>query len=223
MIPRSPAAPGAEPGIDGLAEAIVAAMPRLDASEREVAIALYRSLAGGRPIRPDDLAHRAALPAAYVADMLARWPGVFRDKAGAVVGFWGLAIPEMPHRVEVDGVGLYTWCAWDPLFIAPVLGKRARVTSHFVPGDADRAVWSLPVTVRRTPEGAPDFGGPFVHGRRGDRFLCLNWGSVTEEFRMFRRARLRFADCDPRALQAALQSGALICRVRMTDPCGNPV
>jgi alkylmercury lyase len=113
-----------------LAGAIVAAMPRLDAVEREVAITLYRALADGHPVQPEEVAERVGIDAANVAGMLARWPGVFRNEAGAVVGFWGLAIPDMPHRFEVDGVDLHTWCAWDPLFIAPLLGKTARVASR---------------------------------------------------------------------------------------------
>lgn len=100
--------------------------------------------------------------------------------------------------------------------------RRDEVVS-LVPGDADRAVWSLPVTVRTTQDGEVDFGGPFVHGRRGGRFLYLNWGSVTDEFRMFRRAKLHFADCGVRTLRDALRSGELICRVQMSDRCGDPV
>ena len=118
------------PRIDQLADAIVAAMPRLDAVARDVAIALYRALAEGHPVQPEEVAGRVGIDAANVAGMLAQWPGVFRDEAGAVVGFWGLAIPDMPHRFEVDGADLHTWCAWDPLFIAPLLGKTARVASR---------------------------------------------------------------------------------------------
>jgi hypothetical protein len=42
------------------------------------------------------------------------------------------------------------------------------------------------------------------------------------EFRMFRRAKLHFADVAPDVLGASLRSGALHCRVVMTDACGNP-
>ena len=44
--------------------------------------------------------------------------------------------------------------------------QRRDTVVSLVPGDADRAVWSLPVTVRTTQDGEADFGGPFVHGRR---------------------------------------------------------
>lgn len=35
----------------------------------------------------------------------------------------------MPHRLEIDGRTLYTWCAFDPLFVAPLLRETGRVTS----------------------------------------------------------------------------------------------
>jgi hypothetical protein len=42
-----------------------------------------------------------------------------------------------------------------------------------VPGDADEAVFELAVDVVRDDQGV-DFRGPFVQGRRGERFLYLN-------------------------------------------------
>ena len=46
-----------------------------------------------------------------------------------MVGFWGLALRDMPHRFQVDGRQLTTWCAWDSLFIPEILGKTAEVQS----------------------------------------------------------------------------------------------
>ena len=40
---------------------------------------------------------------------------------------------------------------------------------------------------------------------------------------MFRRAKLHFADIGARTLRDALRSGELICRVQMSDRCGDPV
>lgn len=101
--------------------------------------------------------------------------------------------------------------------------QRRNEVVDLVAGDADEARWSIPVTVRTTPDGTLDLGGPFVHGRRGDRFIYLSWGSVTEEFRMFRRAKLHFSDCDNGTLRKAVQTGVLVCRVQMSDRCGDPV
>lgn len=100
--------------------------------------------------------------------------------------------------------------------------QRAREVIDLVAGDAAAASWTLEVTVKHLPDGL-DFGGPFVHGRRGQRFLYLSWG-VAEggAFEMFRRAKLLFADAGPATLATAAEAGSLRCRVRMTDACGNP-
>jgi alkylmercury lyase len=55
---------------------------------------------------------------------------VYRDDAGAVVGFWGLAATEFPpHHYRLDGRDLWTWCAWDPFILTRWLGGRADVAS----------------------------------------------------------------------------------------------
>ena len=41
----------------------------------------------------------------------------------------GLAVQETPHRFKVAGRQLFTWCAWDSLFIPELLGKKAEVES----------------------------------------------------------------------------------------------
>lgn len=100
--------------------------------------------------------------------------------------------------------------------------QRAREVVDLVAGDAASAGWTLEVTVKHLTDGL-DFGGPFVHGRRGERFLYLSWGVVEAgAFEMFRRAKLVFADAGPATLATAVEAGSLRCRVRMTDACGSP-
>ena len=48
------------------------------------------------------------------------------------IGFWGIAVKPMGHRMEIDGITTYTWCAWDSLFIPELVGATARVTSKCV-------------------------------------------------------------------------------------------
>lgn len=116
--------------VEELADKIVSAVPKFGRMERQLAVKLYRLLAAGEPVSPARLAEALNLSETRVRDTLARWPGVYYDDSGSVIGFWGLAVPEMsPHRFEVGGRTLYTWCAWDSLFIPGILGKTARVES----------------------------------------------------------------------------------------------
>lgn len=100
--------------------------------------------------------------------------------------------------------------------------QRAGEAVDLHSGDAAKAEWSFEVEVKDL-DGGLDFGGPFVHGRPGDRFIYLSWGVVEgDAFRMFRRAKLHFADAPPDVLASAAETGSLHCRVRMTDCEGNP-
>lgn len=107
-----------------LARELVGAMPPLTAREQRVAIVLYRLLALGRPVTSERLAERTGLHDHEVKRLLEGWPGVYRDAAG-VVGFWGLALHRMPHRLHLDGRELRAWCAWDTLFLPELIGRPA--------------------------------------------------------------------------------------------------
>src|SRR6516225_2864726 len=94
-----------------------------------------------------------------------------------------------------------------------------------VPGDSPSARWEVLVTVRRDTDGL-DFSGPFVRGDRTDRHLGLAWGDVPGDgtLRLFRGAKLRLVDIDPRLVEGALRpEHRLVARIRLTDPRGNPV
>jgi hypothetical protein len=80
------------------------------------------------------------------------------------------------------------------------------------PGDADEAAFVFDVDAVTTKEGEIDFRGPFVQGKRGERFVYLTWGAVDPDgrFEMFRRAKLRFSDMDPTYVERALTTGAPI-------------
>ena len=107
-------------------------LPVFSPEEQRVAVTLYRELAKGQPVDAAQLAQALGVPVAEARALLARdsiRAFVYQDKQGRVLGFGGLAAAEMAHRFEVDGRTLWTWCAWDSLFIPEILGKSARVQS----------------------------------------------------------------------------------------------
>ncbi len=112
-----------------LAQKVGDAFPKLSAPEQRIAVGLYRLLAEGKPVSPDRVAQHLGLSAALIREVINSWPAVYFDDEKNVVGFWGLALGEMPHRFKVAGRQLYTWCAWDSLFIPELLGKKAEVES----------------------------------------------------------------------------------------------
>jgi alkylmercury lyase len=114
---------------DSLAQKVASAFPDLSVPEQRIAVGLYRLLAEGEPVSSDRVAQHLDLSTSLVREVLDSWPAVYLDDKKSVIGFWGLALQEMPHRFKVDGRQLYTWCAWDSLFIPELLGKTAEVES----------------------------------------------------------------------------------------------
>jgi len=124
--------------------------------------------------------------------------------------------------VEIRGANLpgRRFCDYDNVHVG--VQRKAEVVD-LVPGDADSAVWELEVTVKNGPH--VDFAGPYVHGKKGDRFLYLSWGTVGGDagFEMFRRAKLMLAAIDPAVVSSAGKPGArLVCRLGLTGGDGGP-
>jgi alkylmercury lyase len=132
--------------IDQVAATILEHSPRLEGDGRCVALATYRLLAAGRPVEVAQISARTGMGGSRVEALLGSWPGVFRDDAGRIVGFWGLSIQDIgPHRMHLDGAQLSAWCAWDTLFMPELLARPVDVRSRS-PLDDD------PVALRVGPE-----------------------------------------------------------------------
>src|SRR5258708_24453920 len=129
--------------IEALCENLLRVFPALDPTGQRLSLALYRELAHGAPVSPPAVADRVEMLAEAVVRQLRSWPGVYYDGEQRVVGFWGLTIAPMPHRMRVDGRELYAWCAWDTLFLPALLGTSVEVES---PCPAPPAPLRLPPT-----------------------------------------------------------------------------
>ena len=122
--------------LDAADAALAAATPRLGEDEQRLAAALLRLLSAGVPVTVAAAAAAAGMPRARAEPVLRSWPAVFWDERGRVTGMWGLALAEMPHHIRRAGIGLYAWCAWDPLFLARVIGDLQVATADPVTGEA---------------------------------------------------------------------------------------
>jgi alkylmercury lyase len=122
--------------VDAIDAALAAATPVLDEGGRRLAAAVLRLLAAGEPVSVPAAAAAGGVPAARAGQLLRSWPGVFWDDRDLVTGFWGLALPPMPHRIRRAGTDLYAWCAFDPLFLALVIGGLQVATADPVSSEA---------------------------------------------------------------------------------------
>jgi alkylmercury lyase len=106
-------------------------LPEFSPEQQHTAVTLYRELAKGRPLTTERVASVLGVPSEKAAEELARDPlraFVYAHK-GQIVGVGGLAAAPMHHEFRVKGQTLWTWCAWDSLFIPTVLGDTADVSS----------------------------------------------------------------------------------------------
>ncbi len=111
---------------------LLARLPTMNEEEKRLGLEIYRQLALGQSVERAGLAEALHLPLAEVEEVLGHnnvKSLTYADPAGRIIGFGGLAIREMPHRFTVAGRTLYTWCAWDSLFIPVILGVGAEVDS----------------------------------------------------------------------------------------------
>lgn len=107
------------------------------------------------------------------------------------------------HRLPGLTCGSYT-----NVHVAVQVGREP---VGLVPGDAPAAEWVVDVAT-----DAGDFRGPGVHGKKGERFVYLTWGTVEEgRFTMFRRAKLMLSDLPPLAEKVDVD-------VDLTDEHGMP-
>jgi hypothetical protein len=123
------------PSVDAIDTALAAAAGSLGEDEQRLAVAVLRLLAADARVSIPAAAAAASLPEPLAEQVLRSWPAVFWDDDERVAGFWGLALPGMPHRIRRAGTDLSAWCAWDPLFLARVIGDLEVATADPVSGE----------------------------------------------------------------------------------------
>src|SRR4051812_4350823 len=103
------------------------ALPRTP-DEARLLLRTCQLVATGRPVTPSRvtrLARELRIPLEFVTTFLARVSEF--DAQGNVVGILGLSQQVHPHRFDFGYRSLTTWCAWDALYLPPLLGVTAHV------------------------------------------------------------------------------------------------
>ncbi|KGN37822.1 DUF5990 family protein [Knoellia subterranea] len=113
----------------------------------------------------------------------------------------------------------------------PVVGGRAvlvgmprgRVVESPRPVAGSSMTFVAELDVVVTPEGV-DYRGPWVQGRKGERFLYLSWGHDDGDgFVLDRRAKLMLGVLDPADMLDARPDAVLEGRLSLVDARGGPV
>jgi hypothetical protein len=135
----------------------------------------------------------------------------------------GVAMTVVPVRICGRRLPGASWSGRDGIHVGV---QRGTDVVGLVIGDAADAVFDIDVDIVSDSDGEPDFRGPYVHGRRGERFIYLNWGEVHDEapFTMFRRLKLHLAPLieltDAETVLGAKRIQAVL---ELTDTRGRPL
>jgi alkylmercury lyase len=93
---------------------------------------IWKEIAKGKPVTQwtvDALVAELGVPKDKANGFLKKMAE--RDEAGNIIGILGLTQGKAwAHKFIVNGNELRTWCAWDTLFMAQVLGMTASVISE---------------------------------------------------------------------------------------------
>lgn len=107
----------------------------------------------GKPVTLTQLADAADRSDDAVTAAVGHWHNVAYDDDGAIVAFGGLSLTPTPHSFRVDGRELFTWCAWDTLFLPALLDAPAEIRSRCQVTGVPVAVDVDPARIRRAEPG----------------------------------------------------------------------
>ncbi len=145
---------------------------RADFQSQRALLTLYRLIAGGEPVSVERLAVKLGLDDDSVRSLLGRLPpSTFQyDEPGRIIGFGGLSQSPTRHRFMVGGRGLYTWCAFDGLFLPELLDSPGRIVTACPVTRVDIRLTVTPDGVEKTdPDGVVmSFVMPETAGYRAD-------------------------------------------------------
>jgi Family of unknown function (DUF5990) len=127
---------------------------------------------------------------------------------------------DLPGRTCVSGSG---FPGYDNIHVGVQRRNRPSELLGLHPGDAPSATWTLECAATSTSAGI-DIRGQHIQGPPSGRFIYLSWGVVDNAgvFTIFRRAKLMLEAAGPSVLGAAVRSGLLLARLRLTDVHGRP-
>ena len=112
--------------------------------------------------------------------------------------------------------------AWEHVFVGVQNGENIESET---PGNSVQAVFKIPVICSTGKDGAPNFTGPYVFGKTGDKFLYLVWYAKAGPLvHRFRRAKIKLNILRWEQIQDAVaQQKPLTAHIKMTDKKGGPV
>ena len=141
-----------------------------------------------------------------------------------VSGQVGVGMSAVPVRIIGRRLPGLVWSGRSGIHLGV---QRGTEVVGIVRGDEGEATFDIEVEVTdAADDGVADFRGPYVHGRRGVRFVYLCWGEVDAEgtFTTFQRLKLPLSPLvEQFGVDAVRGSRRVHAFLELTDPKGRPV
>ncbi len=99
-----------------------------DPERSRLLIEIWRLVSEGKPVTSREVeavAQQLKIPVASALSFIYQLAET--DAAGNVVGLFGLSQRDHAHKFTFAGKTFSTWCAWDALFLPPMLQQPARI------------------------------------------------------------------------------------------------
>lgn len=105
-------------------------LPNLKNEERLISRFLYQKLALGRSVSIETIANELQEPIQDVQDHLNQMRYVEYSADSEVSAYRGVTLNKTKHHVFHNNFKIYTWCAFDTLFLADLLVKPVSISSN---------------------------------------------------------------------------------------------
>jgi alkylmercury lyase len=119
---------------------------QLSLNEQKTAIQIYRSLAKGHAVTVGQLSKLTGISPEETGQFAQIWPGVYFNDQLEIIGFWGIALSRMGHKLRFGSHQAYAWCAWDAIFLPELVGEKAEIESTC-------AITGKPINITVAPDG----------------------------------------------------------------------
>lgn len=105
-------------------------LPNLKKEERQISKFLYQKLALGRSVTIETIANELKNSIQHIQDHLKQMAYVEYNKASEISAYRGVTLTQTNHYVSHNNSKVYTWCAFDTLFLADLLVKPVSISSN---------------------------------------------------------------------------------------------
>lgn len=137
--------------LNRLSDFFIAIFPQMNREDQVLARTIYQQLAQGKPLSLEMLAGILEQAVEIIKQKLAEWGSVFYNDTGEIIGFLGISVDETHHRMRMNDIMSYAWCAWDTLFIPELVGATAQVTSSCATSNETITLTVTPQGIRSAP------------------------------------------------------------------------